>query len=92
MRRVLISAVLVILTSVGSVSAAQPWPAESTTEATKLTLIDEGLDHTDWSGAAWNPETPSLWLASNSGYFWELVEDETEGFKVATNASETHAK
>jgi len=73
-------------------AAAEPWPAEPNTQAVKLTSIDPGLDAVNWSGAAWNPETRTLWLACNSGYFWALVEDGAGGFRVATNAAGTQAK
>lgn len=82
---------LLVLLSVSS-GAAQPWPAETNTLATKLTGIDSGLDTSNWSGAAWDPETRTLWLACNSGYFWALVEDGAGSFRVATNAAGTKAK
>jgi hypothetical protein len=72
--------------------ATEPWPAESNASAVKLTLIDTGLNTVNWSGAAWNPETRTLWLACNSGYFWALVEDGANSFRVATNAAGTKAK
>lgn len=73
-------------------SAAEPWPAEPNTAAAKLTGIDSGLNAVNWSGAFWNPDTRTLWLACNSGYFWALVEDGAGSFKVATNSAGAKAK
>lgn len=72
--------------------AVDPWPAEAHTSAIQLTSVDAGLNTVNWSGAFWNPETRTLWLACNSGYFWALVENGAGGFRVATNASGTLAK
>ena len=74
------------------VYATAPWPAESNVEAVRLTGLDAGLDGSNWSGATWNPETRTLWLACNSGYFWALAEDGSGHFQVATNAAGTPAK
>lgn len=90
MQRNLIALVLAA-TSI-TVMAVEPWPAESYTQAVKLTEIDAGLNAINWSGAFWNPETGTLWLACNSGYFWALVENGTGSFMVATNAAGTAAK
>ena len=73
-------------------SAASPWPAEPTSQAVKLTLLDPELNAINMSGAAWNPVTRTLWLANNSGQFWALVENGAGGFKVATNTAGTKAK
>ena len=75
-----------------SVLALEPWPAESHTNAVRLTDLDSGLDTVNWSGAFWNPNTRTLWLACNSGYFWALVESGSNGFQVATNAAGIEAK
>ena len=72
--------------------AAEAWPAEANTSAVHLTDIDSGLNVANWSGASWNPDTRTLWLACNSGYFWALVENGAGSFKVATNAAGTAAK
>ncbi len=72
--------------------AVEPWPAESNALATKLTPVDPGLNAANWSGAFWNPETRTLWLACNSGYFWALVENGAGSFRVATNAAGAEAK
>ena len=72
--------------------AADPWPAESNTSAVKLTSIDAGLNAANWSGAFWNPDTRTLWLACNSGYFWALAEDGAGSFQVVTNAAGVQAK
>ena len=73
--------------------AADPWPAEAHGDAVRLTDVDAGLNAANWSGAFWNPQTRTLWLACNNpGSFWALVEDGAGGFQVATNASGTPAK
>ena len=76
----------------GVAMAASPWPAESYTQAVKLTTVDAQLNAINMSGAAWNPETRTLWLANNSGQFWGLVEDGAGGFRVATNTAGTKAR
>ncbi len=69
-------------------AATEPWPAEAHTNAVKLTDLDPGLNVANWSGACWNPDTRTLWLACNNpGSFWALVEDGSNGFQVATNAA-----
>ncbi len=80
-----------ILTSLASV-AASPWPAEANTQAVNLTTVDIGLNTNNWSGAAWNPVTRTLWLACNFGYFYALVENGNGSFMVATNAAGAQAK
>ena len=72
--------------------AADPWPAESNAAAVKLTSIDAGLNAANWSGAFWNPDARTLWLACNSGYFWALAENGAGSFQVATNAAGVQAK
>jgi hypothetical protein len=73
--------------------AADPWPAETNTAAVKLTTIDAGLAVQNWSGAFWNPDTRTVWLACNGpGAFWALVEDGNGSFKVATNSAGAKAK
>ena len=72
--------------------AADPWPGEPAAEAVNLTAVDPGLNTNNWSGAFWNPETRTLWLACNFGYFWALVEDGAGSFQVATNAAGVPAK
>ena len=72
--------------------AAGPWPAEAHAAAVRLTDVDSGLDVANWSGAFWNPQTRTLWLACNSGYFWALVEDGAGSFQVATNSVGAKAK
>ena len=73
-------------------NSASPWPAESTSQAVKLTGLDPEFNAPNMSGAAWNPVTRTLWLANNSGQFWALVEDGAGSFRVATNAAGTKAK
>ncbi len=76
-----------------SATGAGPWPAESNTNAVRLTDVDPGLDTNNWSGAFWNPGTRTLWLACNNpGSFYALVEDGAGGFKIPTNAAGTPAK
>ena len=87
-----IALLIVLLANGAAVRAADPWPAEAHTAAVQLTAIDSGLNTVNWSGAFWNPDTRTLWLACNSGYFWALVEDGAGGFQVATNAAGTPAK
>ena len=46
------------------------WPAEGPLDATNLTDLDDGEPsgfRSNLSGAAWNPETHTLWLGSNAG-------------------------
>lgn len=90
--RNILPGLLIFLTGDLSTSAASPWPAEANTAAVKLTGIDAGFNTVNWSGAFWNPDTRTLWLSCNSGYFWALVEDGAGSFKVATNAAGTKAK
>lgn len=86
-------ALLIALVTIGSSAlAVSPWPAEGHTDAVPLTPIDAGLNTANWSGAFWNPDTRTLWLACNSGYFWALVENGSGSFIVATNSSGTAAK
>ncbi len=73
-------------------TGTSPWPAENNTDATVLTSVDAGLNAINWSGAAWNSDTRTLWLACNTGYFWALVEDGAGSFRVATNALGIPAK
>jgi len=42
------------------------WPAEEPAEAVNLTVLDGGL-MSNLSGAAWNPLSDTLWVASNGG-------------------------
>lgn len=78
----------------GAVSAfgLDVWPAETNTAAVRLTDVDTGLDTVNWSGASWNPDSRTLWIACNSGYFWALVENGAGGYMVATNAAGVKAK
>ena len=94
MKRVLGSGVWLaaLLAGGGSIAAAAPWPAEACAAAERLTDLDAGLDTVNWSGAGWNPDTRTLWLACNSGAFWALVEDGAGGFQVATNPAGTQAR
>lgn len=85
-------AALVLVAASLACMATEPWPAEADSAAVKLTGIDAGLNTVNWSGASWNPETRTLWLSCNSGYFWALVEDGSGSFIVATNAAGTKAK
>ena len=80
------------LAGAGCAWAADPWPAEAPAAAVRLTGLDSGLDTVNWSGASWNPDTRTLWLACNSGAFWALAEDGAGGFQVATNAAGIPAK
>ena len=82
----------IILMAGSAAQAADSWPAEANAAAVKLTSIDSGLNAANWSGAFWNPDTRTLWLACNSGYFWALVEDGAGSFQVATNGAGTKAK
>ena len=82
----------IFLLAGGGAQAAEPWPAEANTAAVQLTAIDSGLNAANWSGAFWNPDTRTLWLACNSGYFWALVENGAGSFQVATNAAGVKAK
>ncbi|MCX6995865.1 MAG: hypothetical protein NTV49_01965 [Kiritimatiellaeota bacterium] len=86
---------LVVLVLAGTAltsMAAHPWPAESNTQAVKLTSVDADFNTNNMSGAAWNPVTRTLWLANNYGRFYALIEDGAGSFKVATNAAGTKAK
>jgi WD40 repeat protein len=93
MKAAILPTLLAVLLS-GSIAAraVEPWPAETNTAAAPLTGIDAGLNAVNWSGASWNPQTRTLWLACNSGYFWALVENGAGSFRVATNAAGTKAK
>ena len=82
----------VLLAGGTSARAVDPWPAESSAAAVRLTDIDPGLDTVNWSGAFWNPDTRTLWICCNSGTFWALVENGAGSFQVATNAAGTPAK
>ena len=88
----LVFAAVAALAAAPIAAAAEAWPAESNTSAVRLTDIDSGLNVANWSGAFWNPDTRTLWLACNSGYFWALVENGADSFQVATNAAGTKAK
>ncbi len=84
---------LIVCATIATIALAEnPWPAERNTNAISLTSIDAGLNTANWSGAFWNPDTRTLWLACNSGYFWALVENDSGSFIVATNSSGTTAK
>lgn len=78
----------------GAVSAfgLDAWPAENNTAAIRLTDLDTGLNTVNWSGASWNLESRTLWIACNSGYFWALVENGAGGYMVATNAAGVKAR
>ncbi len=71
---------------------ASAWPAETTAQSVKLTALDPSGFSVNVSGAAWNPTNRTLWLASNSGIFWCLVEDGAGSFLIATNSAGTRAK
>jgi hypothetical protein len=92
MCRHVIVAVWMAIGLVNAVMAASPWPAETTSQAVKLTAVDPEFNAANMSGAAWNPVTRTLWLANNSGQFWALVENGAGSFRVATNSLGTKAK
>ncbi len=84
---------LLLVTGVWTAPAAEPWPAEAHAAAVRLTDIDPGLNAFNWSGAFWNSQTRTLWLACNNpGSFWALSENGADSFQVATNAAGTPAK
>ena len=69
--------------------AQDPWPAESVADAVNLTSVEgpEPNDfYVDLSGAAWNPETRTLWVCRNgpttASKLWALREDGAGGFRV----------
>lgn len=72
--------------------AAEPWPAEPSAQAVKLTGMDPEFNAVNMSGASWNPVTRTLWLANNSGRFYALVEDGSGGFRIATNTAGAKAR
>ena len=82
----------ILMLAAGAARGLDAWPAETNVAAVRLTDVDSGLNVANWSGACWNPDTRTLWLACNSGYFWALVEDGAGGFRVATNAAGAKAK
>ena len=92
MRQTVVVAVWAAVGLASAGMAASPWPAESTSQAVKLTGLDPAFNAVNMSGAAWNPVTRTLWLANNSGQFWALVEDGAGSFRVATNAAGTKAR
>lgn len=59
-----------------------PWPGEPWQQAQNLTFLDDDFGK-NLSGAAWNPETRTLWVCVNApGKFLALVEDGAGSFKV----------
>ena len=65
---------LLVLSATPAATAQDPWPAEPLALARNLTGI-EGPEpnefHDDLSGAAWNPETRTLWLCRNgAAVYW----------------------
>ena len=82
----------ILMLAAGAARGLDAWPAETNVAAVRLTDVDSGLNVANWSGACWNPDTRTLWLACNSGYFWALVENGAGGFRVATNAAGAKAK
>jgi hypothetical protein len=72
--------------------AVAPWPAESNTQALKLTSLDSNFT-ANMSGACWNPSNRTFWVCCNNpGIFWALVEDGVGGWRIATNAVGTKAR
>ena len=69
--------------------AQDPWPAEPLASAANLTAIEgAGANefYNDLSGAAWNPETRTLWLCRNgagaASRLWAVVEDGAGGYVI----------
>lgn len=90
---VILPALVALYALPAPVKATDPWPAESHINAVRLTDLDSGLNAANWSGAFWNPDTRTLWLACNNpGSFWALVEGGSNGLQVATNSAGTQAK
>ena len=62
------------------------WPAENSAEAENLSALGDRLDGNafanDLSGAAWNPETQTLWLCRNAGpsMVWALQQGDDGQF------------
>ncbi len=64
-------------------SLGAPWPGEPWQQAQNLTALDDNFVK-NLSGAHWNPETRTLWVAVNSpGKFLAVVEDGAGGYKIA---------
>ena len=63
------------------------WPGESWSTAIDLTYLNPSEWAGNLSGAFWNPQSRSLWLADNSGYFTELKEDGLGGFVMERDYS-----
>lgn len=74
------------------IHAAEPWPAEPSGAAVRLTGADPEFNAANMSGASWNPVTRTLWLANNSGRFYAMVEDGAGAFRLATNAAGVKAR
>jgi len=74
------------------VLAANPWPAESSTAALRLTSLDPEFT-SDMSGAYWNGTTRTFWVCCNSpGIFWALQQNAAGSWQIATLASGTKAR
>ena len=90
---VILPALVALCALPAPVKATDPWPAESHANAIRLTDLDSGLNAANWSGAFWNPDTRTLWLAChNPGSCWARVAGGSNGFQVATNSAGTKAK
>jgi len=75
-----------------SAFAVSPWPAESNTNALKLTSLDPEFT-ANMSGSSWNPSNRTFWVCNNNpGIFWALVQDNAGTWRIATNASGTQAR
>jgi hypothetical protein len=85
MKQSLITLLFLALMRLPHSEATDPWPGEPHTRALNLTGLDAGFHH-DISGASWNPATRTFWVCCNSpGIFWALVEDGSNGWRVATD-------
>lgn len=72
--------------------AVASWPAESHTQALKLTGLDSNFT-ANMSGACWNPSNRTFWVCCNNpGIFWALVEDGGGSWRIATNTAGTKAR
>lgn len=60
---------------VGQSFAAESWPGENWEDALQLGSLNDAFSNGDISGAHWNNETSTLWLADNKEeMIWSLVE------------------
>ena len=92
LRRLTATLLTVALLLASTALAANPWPAESSNAALKLTSLDPEFT-SDMSGAYWNGTTRTFWVSCNNpGTFWALQQDPSGNWQIATNATGTKAR